>query len=204
MTCAYPMIRVTKDDFRALKSKIKAKRLKRDIKLEDNLELAQKAAQDRYGALIIELAAPAQREMNRRLNRKIGPVSRLIKRGPLKKQIVRLLGLLDRKRNGPLCRLMDECPQTKNIGYHNGDTSYHLVSQGRGDAARFDPEGVIWTCGPANFGEMMNRSLYREKAITLFGRERIERLEHIAKTTKKYSMADLLTLREDIKGMVEG
>ena len=185
----YPM--VTKDAFRALKAKIAAKRSKRDIKRADNLQLAS----------ISRTNAPVSTKGRKQGN---GSIKRLIKRGPLKKAIVRLLGLLDRKKNGPLCRLMDECPQFPKIGYHNGDTSCHIAPQSRGDAARLVQENVYWGCGPANFGEMMNRSLYREKHIRVFGKERVERVEAIANTIKQIPTPDLLVMREDLKRMVEG
>lgn len=112
----------------------------------------------------------------------------------LKANIVRLLGLLDKKRNGSLCRICQK---------RMGILAYHLVPQQRGDAARFIEANVVWACGPCNFGEMMNRSLYREKHIIIFGKERIERLEEIARTMRKYELAELLELRREIREKIE-
>lgn len=126
------------------------------------------------------------------------PMKRLIKRGPIKAEIVHLLGLLDRKNSGPFCRLDVFCP-TWPAGKHHGEVAYHIVPQQRGDAARFIPENVVWACAAGNFGEKMNRSLFRDKHIGRWGKDLVERLEAIARTTRKYSMADLLELREDLR-----
>lgn len=115
---------------------------------------------------------------------------RKIKRGTLKSQIVRLLGLLDRKRNGPMCRFHLD---------HEGDTSCHIVPQSRGDAARFEPDNVYWGCRAANYGEFRHRSLYRQYHIDLFGKDTVERLEEIAKGFRQYTHKELLCLREEIK-----
>ena len=127
----------------------------------------------------------------------------LIRKGPLKTQIVRLLGLLDRKLNGPGCRLGILCPAYARIGPHNGDRAYHIEPQQRGDAARFVPENVIWTCNAANYGEFRNRNAYGEKHIALFGEERIARIKAIAKTTRQYPRAELLQMRRDLRRRIE-
>lgn len=80
---------------------------------------------------------------------------------------------------------------------------YHIIPQQRGDAARFIPENVVWACAAANYGEVMNRSLYREKHIAIFGRDRVERIEKTAKGTMRYSDADLLEIRRAAKAAVE-
>lgn len=60
-------------------------------------------------------------------------ISQVSDKGAIKAEIVRLLGLLDMKKNGKLCRFHKD---------HPGDTACHIVPQQRGDAARFDPENV--------------------------------------------------------------
>lgn len=107
-------------------------------------------------------------------------------RTQLKAAIVKLLGLLDKARNGPMCRIH---------GNHPGQLAYHLIPQQRGDAARFIEENVVWACRKANFGEMMNRSLYDQKHIDLFGEARINRIKAEARKIKKYTMYDLRMLR---------
>lgn len=116
--------------------------------------------------------------------------TRKIKRGALKSQIVRLLGLIDRKINGPICRFHKD---------HQGDTSCHIVPQSRGDAARFEPDNVYWGCRAANYGEFRHRSLYRQYHIDIFGKETVERLEEIAKGFKQYSHKELMVLRDKLK-----
>lgn len=120
-------------------------------------------------------------------------------RGDLKDRIVRLLGLLDRKINGAICRLGHECPAYSKIGLHTGEVAYHLIPQKRGDAARFLRENVVWACHAANFGEVNNRDLYREKHITIFGQERIEGIEAISRMTADYSMEDLKEMEKTVK-----
>ena len=115
-------------------------------------------------------------------------------RSEVKKAIVHLLGLLDAKRNGKVCKIHLN---------HPGEVAYHLVPQQRGDAARFDPDNVVWACRAANSEEVNNRSLYREKHIRLFGRDRIERLEEIARKTVQFGTQYLLELRDRIKKELE-
>ena len=110
-----------------------------------------------------------------------------------------LLGWLDRKVNGPLCRLGALCPAYARIGIHHGQCGYHLVPQQTGDGAMFIAENVVWACNAANFGEKNNRTLYRMKHITVFGHDRIERIEAAAQAGAKYSTAELLMMREQIK-----
>jgi len=132
---------------------------------------------------------------------KTGKIRNLEKASTIKAQIVRLLGLLDRKKHGPACRLMPECPNKK---YHFGTLAYHIVPAQRGDATRFFTENVVWACRQANYGEVMNRSLYREKHIKVFGRERVERLEALAREIRHYTRAELLELREKLKQELRG
>lgn len=121
---------------------------------------------------------------------------KLPKRTTLKSQIVRLLGLRDRDLNGNWCRMIPECP---NKAHHAGSLAYHLVPAQRGDSTRFVPENVVWACSQANYGEVMNRSLYRDKHITLFGHERMERLEALARETRQYTRTELVELRDSLK-----
>jgi hypothetical protein len=129
---------------------------------------------------------------------------RKIKRGSLSRQIVRLLGLLDKKKNGPLCRLGELCPQFPKIGHHYGELGYHIIAQSRGGEARFHPSNVVWACGPANCGEHYHKGLYREKHVALWGEEFVKGLEAMAKVAADYSMSQLLELRENLKAQVEG
>jgi 5-methylcytosine-specific restriction endonuclease McrA len=116
-------------------------------------------------------------------------------RTALKEQIVRLLGLLDMKVNGRHCRIHGEpCV---------GEVAYHLIPQKRGDAARFVPENVVWACSRANFGENMNRDLYRHKHVLIFGKVRIEKLEEISRTQRKYSTVELVALKNKIRADIE-
>lgn len=128
------------------------------------------------------------------------PKKRLIKRGVLKSQIIRLLGLMDRMKRGNACRIIPECPVKVP---HPGTLAYHLVPAQRGDATRFIPENVVWACSSANYGEVMNRSLYRQKHVDLFGKDLIEGLELKAREVRQYKMSELLELRAALKAQLE-
>lgn len=161
-----------------------------------------------YDAIKRKVARAARREDNRRFIRKVRKVQGLslrvmVSRKELKDEIVHLLGLLDRKKFGPYCRLGPQCPEQAKIGIHPGEVGYHLVPQSRGDAARFIPENVVWACHRANYGEYKNRSLYREKHILAFGKERVERIESIARTIRHYTTQELVDLRNHIRRDLE-
>lgn len=124
--------------------------------------------------------------------KKLKSIKSVVSRKELKDSIVHMLGLIDRAINGPSCRIHT---LQQGFGFHSGQVAYHLIPQQRGDAARFLEENVVWACRDANYGERMNRSLYRQKHIDLFGKERIERIESLARSIKKYSTADLILLK---------
>lgn len=131
---------------------------------------------------------------------KTGKIGRLASRSTLKAQIIRLLGLRDRKLNGPMCRLGDECP-TKTP--HHGTLAYHVVPAQRGDSTRFVPSNVVWACSAANYGEVMNRSLYRDKHCRVFGTAMIEELEAQARQVKKYTRDELVYMRDSLRAELE-
>lgn len=115
-------------------------------------------------------------------------------RKAIKDQIVRLLGLLDMYRFGKACRIFKDRP---------GEVGYHLVPQQRGDAARFLPENVVWASAAANDGERLNRSLYREKHVAIFGKNRVEAIEAVARRKADFSTATLLELRSLVQDIVK-
>lgn len=125
------------------------------------------------------------------------PIKSLSKRGEIKKAIVRTLGLISAKKHGPYCRYGPYCPRTKKIGMHKGDTACHVIPQMRGDAARFIPENVIWGCRDSNYGEKMNRSLYREIHIKILGRYYVESIEAAAGGIRQYPTHELLELLDE-------
>lgn len=135
---------------------------------------------------------------------RVQPIAALSARGAVKKDIVRLLGLLSRAKYGPGCRYGALCPRFKKVGAHPGDTACHVVPQMRGDAARFVPENVVWGCRDANRGEQMNRSLYRDIHIAMFGAAYVERIEVIARGTADYSDADLREFRATLRKQLTG
>lgn len=158
-----------------------------------------------FKAIMAKADKRRQRRLgNRRFIAKISGVKTIADRTDIKKQIVHELGLLDRKINGPYCRLGVACPAHVWTGHHPGEVAYHIIPQMRGDAARFIPENVVWACAAANRGEQMNRSLYEDKHVTVFGRDRIERIKAIARTTADFSTAELIEKLADIRRQIGG
>lgn len=126
-------------------------------------------------------------------------LSQISTRGAIKAQIVHELGLLDRKLHGPYCRLATECPKFKKVGYHAVEVAYHLIPQMRGDAARFLAKNVVWACSDANQGERLNRSLYDDKHIKVFGAARIAEIKEVAREIADFSDADLLEKLREVR-----
>lgn len=113
------------------------------------------------------------------------------KKGPsLRQRLVKILDnlwsvavrLRGKALYGPMCQICAERP---------AEVGYHLVPKQRGYAIRWLLEAGIAACSPCNLGEMMNRSLYREKHIKIFGLELIEGLEAIAAKKVHFSIPDL-------------
>ena len=73
----------------------------------------------------------------------------------------------DRKVN-PVCRI---------CRWRRGTTAYHIVPKQRGHSIRWLLENGVLSCAPCNGGEVWNRSLYRDKHISLFGKDFVERIE---------------------------
>jgi len=204
------MTRVSKAEFdriRARASARKARRIERRVEIDGLKALA--ASQDCVGGRESSETPPdRQNRLNRKFVRfggnpqKRQKIHRPIKRGPLKAQIVRLLGLLARKANGPLCALDEECPDAKN-GAHFGTLAYHITPAGRGDSVRLCPDAVVWACRAANYGEFRHRSLYRDKHIKIFGKDRVEMLEALAREVRHYTMAELLEMRDNLRKQLE-
>lgn len=80
--------------------------------------------------------------------------------------------LRDRKNHGPMCRI---------CGYREGTVAYHIIPRQHGKAVRWDIENGVLACSPCNFGEMVNRALFRDKHIRLFGEGVIKGLEFRAR-----------------------
>lgn len=109
----------------------------------------------------------------------------------IKKKIVHQLGLRDRRINGADCRIHGvKCPPPY--------CGYHLVPQARGGMARLDPRAVVWACSRANRGEQMNRSLYREKHIAIFGEPLILELEALTKIADRRARPELEEMLEKL------
>lgn len=187
----HPFKRVTQEELKAIISKSESRKARRVARKSQNADLKAQT-----GARI----APGRAK---RPKKRPGTLKSSVKRSTLKAQIIRLLGLLDRKINGPLCRLGAMCPDYEKIGIHNGSLAYHIVPAQRGDSTRFVPENVVWACRVANYGEVMNRSLYRSKHIVVFGPERLERLENMAREIRQYTLKELWDLRAELKAKIE-
>lgn len=202
-TMAFPF--VSKAEFAAIKARIKAKKARRASKLAENNALG--AVSSGIGA---SLGDPASKMpwAAKRVKSNLGHPSakskrrkkaRKIKRGALKSQIVRLLGLLDAKKNGKACRIAEECPKFREVGPHEGDCAYHVWPAGSGDFVRLSSLAVVWACSSANYGEFRHRLLYRDKHEKIFGKERMELLRTMSYQIVKYPMSELLAMRENLQ-----
>lgn len=183
------MTRVSKAEFARIKAA--ARRARREAKKADT-----EALMDALGASVESDGTPRIPPPPIRTPVRRRKIRRLSSRGVLKSQIIRLLGLLDRKKNGPLCRMIPECPVKEP---HEGTLAYHVVPAQRGDSTRFLPENIVWACAPANYGEVRNRSLYRDKHVNRFGKEYVERIEAMAREARKYSRTELTELRAKLR-----
>lgn len=130
-----------------------------------------------YQNIISKIGAAKLRSEKRKLKRK----SLIRQKAPIKSatpSILRLDGLwglaikLRDKKVSPLCRI---------CAIRYADTAYHIVPKQRGNAIRWLLENGTFSCTPCNFGEQMNRSLYRDKHIVIFGKDRVEAIELIAR-----------------------
>lgn len=82
------------------------------------------------------------------------------------------------------------------------DVAYHIVPKQRGHHVRWLLENGCASCSDCNFGEVMNRSMYRSKHISIFGRDLVERIEDMPR--KKFSLQDLIAERDKLKAVLEG
>lgn len=76
------------------------------------------------------------------------------------------------KKVSPICRICGQRP---------GTVAYHIVTKQRGHSIRWMLTNGVLACAPCNLGEMMNRALYRDKHIALFGAGIVEGIEAIAR-----------------------
>lgn len=95
---------------------------------------------------------------------------------------------------GPRCRI---CGQVKPL------VGYHLVPKKRSCGIRWLLENGVQGCSPCNFGERMNPGKYRDKHIALVGRERMEKLEALAKPGTQFRLDDLLAIGAWLKAVIE-
>lgn len=77
-----------------------------------------------------------------------------------------------------------------------GTVAYHIIECGRLSTA-FLEENIVLACKPCNYGEFINRRLYRQKHIEIFGKEFYEWLERRSKDIWKRSAYELRNLVKD-------
>ena len=121
--------------------------------------------------------------------------------GKIKKRIVRLLGLRDKKINGPFCRYKWWCPKWQQEGQHLGDTACHLVPRSEGLAALLDPDNVVWGCGSVNNAERRRREYFAtEVHPQRFGSGFMNERRRIARFTKfDAKRADLVAMLAELE-----
>jgi hypothetical protein len=128
------------------------------------------------------------------------PISRLSTKGAIKEKIVRILGLLDRKYNGPLCRYGLHCPAYKRLGVHNGDSACHLEPAKRGDAVRLNRKAVVWACHSVNFWEKEHRGTTVDRVHNeAFGIERMTEVRALERMEAHFSESDLRSMLQDLR-----
>lgn len=98
------------------------------------------------------------------------------------------------KKLGDWCRICRKRPI---------ECAYHLVPKQRGLSIYYNLDNLVGACAACNFGEHLNRSLYRDKHIVLFGKERIERLEAEAAVKIKLTRDQLQDMIENVRKLTE-
>lgn len=143
-------------------------------------------------------AKKAKRLSNRRFIAKTSGKVLAPTRTTLRAQLDHLWGLIvirrDRAAFGHLCRICKVQPAT---------LGYHIVPKQRGDSVRWLLENGCAARFACNGAEVMNRSLYRDKHVQIFGRELVERIEARARARIKLSTADLREMRDEFKLRLE-
>lgn len=105
--------------------------------------------------------------------------------------------LRDRSIYGPVCRIRKARNCTG-----LGEVAYHIIPKIRGDATRWDFENGALACSACNGGEMMNRDLYADYQVNIFGSELIERLKLKSRIGAKFSRVDLWAIAEGIRAEI--
>lgn len=124
------------------------------------------------------------------------------KRSQLREKIDKLWSMYVRIRDcrlfGPFCRICK-----KAVGQWKEGVGYHIIPKQRGTSIRWDLDNGVLACTSCNFGEMMNRSLYRDKHVAIFGKDFIEKMEEKSRTKVKYSASELEEIRKEIELRIE-
>ena len=102
--------------------------------------------------------------------------------------------LRDKRKNAGRCLICRKNPI---------EVCYHLIPRGR-YITRWDPSAAVGGCPPCNFGEKMNRLLYRQKHIDIFGKDFYEALEEKSRQLAKFSVDDLRNMVAEIRVKLEG
>lgn len=157
------------------------------------------------------VAAAKERKAKRKVKAKV-LWGKTIKIGPLNREIVTLLGLRDKKLNGPLCRIHEKDVSAIS---HYGGLAYHILSQGEYPLMRLVPENVVWACRGANIDERFHRARYAGKFgkhRLIFGEEKMDRLEIMARdfernpmlSPSKLSKKEKISMRDKLWTEVHG
>lgn len=105
-----------------------------------------------------------------------------------------LIRLRDRIKHGPMCRI---------CGNREGSVAYHIVPKQRGDAVRWRLDNGVLACSACNYAEQMNRSLYRDKHVKLFGKSHVEKIEAAARKGQQFTTAELAFMADDFRTQIE-
>lgn len=104
----------------------------------------------------------------------------------------------DRRLYGDVCRIRKAAHCTG-----RNECGYHLVSKARGHAIRWKLSAGVAACGPCNDGERLNRVLYAEYHDELFGRDFMDSLKVLARTTLKCDVPALKDLAATFRRVIQ-
>lgn len=142
------------------------------------------------------------------------PMPIAVTRTLVKKQLDHLCSLIVRRRDAKLyagyCLI---CVTKRSLGLAVAlrpiAVCYHI--QPRGDeAVRWDLRNQIASCAPCNYAELMSRSrsVWRERTrqihVAIIGADVLAELEAKARTIAKFSTANLISMRDQLKAQLEG
>ena len=88
--------------------------------------------------------------------------------------------------------------------WNDGIDAGHFIPKSRGNAVYFQVENVHPQCKKCNLSEGGNFENYYPYMLEMYGESGIEELRQLSKTTKHYSINDLLEIEREYKEKING